>query len=618
MPREKGSQGSVSRRLFKEEEVPKEKEEPKKVSRREFVKEAAVGAAGVAAAGALASCAPAPAPTPEVIEKTVEVPVEVIKEVEVKPWLPEKWDEEADVVVVGHGFAAQTAAIEADRAGASVLMLEKAPEEFQGGNSRVCGQGFLSPSPAIWDDYFLYLKAATAGQGFPVNPDEAVSDEHLRFYTEESAKNIEWFEGLGATVIDDTVAFGGMIGGGKWIPFYPHFPGADAIATEPGWYRVGGEYDGPGGNWYFLEDYIKERTGIREMYETPAKRLVQDPVTKEILGVVAESGGKEIYVKAKRAVCVCAGGWEYNQQMVRDFQGIPVLYSVGSPYNTGETIKMCWAAGADIRNMSAIAAPADLSAGILPPYKSAQMVSQKPIKGGCITVGANNKRWRDEYRKVMYGGFPAPEYDIRKQGAGEEGTVSSTGQIIENGVFVRDKHPMPMHIIFDEEARLSGPLFGFMGMGWASGVEGYEPSPDNSTELEMGWIVKADNIRELATKIGRDPDALEETVNRWNQFCAAGEDLDYGRTQNLTPIEGGPVYAIECFPECLNTQGGMLRTTKSQVLDIEGKPIPRLYSAGENGDIWTWIYQCMSNVGGGCYAYGRVAGQNAAAEEPWA
>ena len=61
----------------------------------------------------------------------------------------------------------------------------------------------------------------------------------------------------------------------------------------------------------------------------------------------------------------------------------------------------------------------------------------------------------------------------------------------------------------------------------------------------------------------------------------------------------------------------MRRNTNAQVLDIEGKPIPRLYSAGENGDIWTVTYQCMSNVGGWCYGFGRVAGQNAAAEEPW-
>ena|GEM_PF-1070062 len=57
----------------------KEKEAPKELSRREFVKGAAVGAAAVAGAGALASCA---APTPEVVKETVEVPVEVTKIVE--------------------------------------------------------------------------------------------------------------------------------------------------------------------------------------------------------------------------------------------------------------------------------------------------------------------------------------------------------------------------------------------------------------------------------------------------------------------------------------------------------------------------------------------------------
>ncbi|MBC7121552.1 MAG: FAD-binding protein, partial [Candidatus Methanosuratus sp.] len=125
----------------------------KKVSRKEFVKGTAVGAAGVAAAGVLAGCAPAATPTPQVIKETVEVPVEVtrevikevevtkevVKEVEVKPWLPQKWDYEADVVVVGYGLAGATAGYEAKKAGADVLILEKAPEEWKGGNSKIGG-----------------------------------------------------------------------------------------------------------------------------------------------------------------------------------------------------------------------------------------------------------------------------------------------------------------------------------------------------------------------------------------------------------------------------------------------------------------------------------------------
>jgi len=459
----------------------------------------------------------------------------------------------------------------------------------------------------------VYLKALTAGLGFPI------PDEYIWFYIRESSKNIEWFQNMGAEIW--TASQCGHPPG-TWIPFFPQMPGADAIASEEQYYKVGfagkpaaGAPGGlPGSNWLFLEDQIAKRPGIRKMYETPAKRLIQDPRTKTILGVVVESEGWDKCIKARRGVCVCGGGYEYNQEMIRDFVGIPVLYSKGSPYNTGETIKMCWAAGADLVAMSAgLSAPTYLCAGIFPQYKAAITVSQTPRAGGCITIGANNKRWRDEYRVAVKG------IGMKEQ-ATQEGAAPGIGKIIENGVYVRDKFPMPMHIILDEKARLTGgPLFGGVTwMGWACTVEGYKPSADNSAELAMGWMVVANTVRELAMKIGRDPDAVEATVNRWNQFCAGGRDLDFGRVANLTPIEVPPFYAIQCFPECLNTQGGMRRNTKAQVLDIDGRPIPKLYAAGENGDIiWRWVYQCMSNVGAGCYGYGRVAGQNAAAEEPW-
>ena len=48
-----------------------------------------------------------------------------------KPWLPKKWDYEADIVVVGTGYAGQNAAIASHDAGADVLVLEKAPEGYE-------------------------------------------------------------------------------------------------------------------------------------------------------------------------------------------------------------------------------------------------------------------------------------------------------------------------------------------------------------------------------------------------------------------------------------------------------------------------------------------------------
>ncbi|MDY0095780.1 MAG: FAD-binding protein [Candidatus Vecturithrix sp.] len=564
----------------------------KKLSRRGFIKGTAAGAGVLALTGLTA-------------ENSGAVPAVN---------LPQKWDQEADVVILGTGYAGQATAIEADRAGASVLMLEKASEKYQGGNSRVSGQGFIAPPPHIWEAYFTYLKALTAGLGFPVFEDEKNSDEMLRLYIEESSKSLQWFADMGIETVPEV-----RVGGYSIFPFFPHMPGAEKIATEPGYYTVGGKYDKqPGRNWYALEDVIKTKPGIKKMYEMPAKRLVQNPATKEILGVVAEKNGKELFVKAKRAVCVCAGGFEYDQQMQRDFQGIQVNYSPGSPYNTGETIKMCWAIGADIRNMgvrNAPVYPTDYSIGIKPPWKSAISVTQKVSRGGMIMIGANNKRFRDEYLSwTTWAGIK------NRERSGQEGVVIFNGHVIENGVYVREKTPMPMFIILDEEARMSGPLF--TGC-YVTQIEGYKCSKGNSAELSEGWLIKADSIEELAKKIGREADplfgrvSLKETVNHWNENCKAGKDPDFDRKRNLKPISDGPVYAIQVFPQCVNTQGGMARNIKAQVLDIYGKPIPRLYSAGENGDIWTYVYQCMSNVGGGCFGFGRIAGKNAATEKPW-
>jgi succinate dehydrogenase/fumarate reductase flavoprotein subunit len=63
-----------------------------------------------------------------------------------QPWLPQTWDRQADVVVVGFGAAGAATAITAYEAGAKVLLLEKAPYGHEGGNTRVAGQGYLNTS----------------------------------------------------------------------------------------------------------------------------------------------------------------------------------------------------------------------------------------------------------------------------------------------------------------------------------------------------------------------------------------------------------------------------------------------------------------------------------------
>ena len=116
--------------------------------------------------------------------------------------------------------------------------------------------------------------------------------------------------------------------------------------------------------------------------------------------------------------------------------------------------------------------------------------------------------------------------------------------------------------------------------------------------------------------VGLDPDTLVDTVSRWNRYCDSKHDPEFGRTLMMAPIVDKPFYAVELSPSMLNTQGGPRRNEKGQIVRPDGTPIARLYSAGELGSIYGYLYQGTGNIGE-CLAFGRVSGRNAAAETPW-
>ena len=102
--------------------------------------------------------------------------------------IPKKWDREADVVVVGFGGAGVAAAVTACELGAEVIILEKAPEGEEGGNTRVAAQGYLNTSSA--EKAATYLKALCGP--YPV------SDEMIGAWSEEMCLNNDWLSSLGA------------------------------------------------------------------------------------------------------------------------------------------------------------------------------------------------------------------------------------------------------------------------------------------------------------------------------------------------------------------------------------------------------------------------------------
>jgi hypothetical protein len=177
--------------------------------------------------------------------------------------------------------------------------------------------------------------------------------------------------------------------------------------------------------------------------------------------------------------------------------------------------------------------------------------------------------------------------------------------------------PCPMFLIFDHTLFSAGPLYDkHPSHGWTQIIERYDWSEDNRAELAKGWITTADSLASLASGVGLDPAVLSDTVNRWNRNCDARRDPDFGRTLMMAPIVDKPFYAVELSPSMLNTQGGPRRNEQAQVVRPDGTPIARLYSAGELGSIYSYLYQGTGNIGE-CLAFGRISGRNAAAEAPW-
>ncbi len=233
-----------------------------------------------------------------------------------------KWDEEADVIVVGYGFAGATAAITAHDAGAKVLLLEKAPEKHKGGNSRVSANLLFWPDDiAKAKDYFK----AMAGPYMDNLPDEM-----LQVWAEEMYFNRAWLENLGMKTAE--------------IPYieFPEFAGSDCVhVLMNGAGPIGGER-----LWHVVEPAVSKRP-IRVLYETPAVSLVKKGGA--IVGVLAESRGKRIAIKANRAVVLTCGGFENNPAMVRTYvDGLPNIYPHGTPYNAGDGIRMGIEVGADL------------------------------------------------------------------------------------------------------------------------------------------------------------------------------------------------------------------------------------------------------------------------------
>ena len=126
-------------------------------------------------------------------------------------------------------------------------------------------------------------------------------------------------------------------------------------------------------------------------------------------------------------------------------------------------------------------------------------------------------------------------------------------------------------------------------------------------------VTECATITDAAAVIGCPEENLQFTIDTFNGYAETGVDLAWNRSaETMRAFDGAAYYVMPLKSNLLNTQGGPERNTDAQVLDLNGDPIPHLYSAGECGGITTCMYQGGTNVAE-CFIMGQLAGANAAA-----
>ncbi len=465
------------------------------------------------------------------------------------------WEHTADVVVVGLGMAGVCAALEAHRAGAKVLVIERASG---GGGASATSEGILylgggttlqrdlgfEDSP---DNMYAFMRASTSG-----------SDDHkLRLFCDDSPAHFDWLEQQGVPF--ERKAFTGkavalrtgegllMTGNEKAFPF------RDQATPVPRGHQTRAsmaESGGAAAMKSLLATYGGEH--IETFYDTAVVALVTDG-DGGVRGVKVRSFGEERFVQARRGVIITAGSFNLSKELTQE--NIPVVAEYGRPLgldtNDGSGVMLGESVGVSTEGMDGVIATASI-------YPPAQL-----IKG--IIVNALGQRFVAE---DVYHGRLA--WNIERQ------------------------PDQRAYLIVDEE------IFAY---------------PERGHPLVDGW----DTVEEMEAGLNMPAGALVATVEAYNRSAATGEDDEFHKYHDwVRPLGPGPYAAFDLsFDKRLYsyiTLGGLATDENGQALDVAGRPVRGLYAAGASAAHFPQSgaeYASGMSLGPGSY-FGRRAGRHAA------
>ncbi len=541
--------------------------------------------------------------------------------------LPERWDMEVDVAVLGSGASATTTAILAADNGAEVAVLERA--DVVGGTTALSGGVLWVPNNHHMaeagfedsrEDALAYLNSLSLG----MMDDELVETlvdtgpEMLRYMEDNTPVSLHVFEGYpdyhpenpggkpegGRSLDNDLFPFEEL---GSWGERINHQP--DAVFFPATMLEI------DTGQVEAIPQEVLEARRARDMRSTGqalAGSLIKGCLDREIpvhtatrarelildeddavVGVRAERNGEDYFVKARKAVVIASGGFEWNEDLVKAFLRGPMTAPTSSPENEGDGLLMAMDAGAALGNMSeawwipGIHIPGDEMRG----RTFARLILAERTWPRSIIVNRYGKRFMNEAANYNAVGHAFHTFD------------PNTFEFIN----------LPAWLIVD--SRYQAP------------IARHRVGPD-----APNWIRRAETLAELAAEIDIDAAGLEATVARFNEGAVRGEDPDFRRGVSaydsyngdrsqeppfttLGPIDTPPYYAALIESGALGTKGGPKTNAQAQVLRARGGVIPGLYAVGNAmAGVTAMVYGGAGGTLGPGMTFGYIAGMNAARE----